>query len=134
MKKILSILSLSLLSSCAVVDAYLMTHYDPNEYGVITAIRAESRQFKDQCDDFGASRSNAAKLAADTQLFMMYSEHIPRNKDLISASQELNVIAKGLADQYAKSDKVSTAFCKIKFTSIETSADKIQTVTAGRPR
>ena len=46
----------------------------------------------------------------------------------------VNDIAKGLADQYAKSDKVSTAFCKIKFTSIETSADKIQTVTAGRPR
>ena len=65
---------------------------------------------------------------------MLYSEHIPRNKDMIDASKSLHEIAKGLSDQYAKSDKVSPAFCRIKFQNIETSADKIQTVVAGRPR
>jgi hypothetical protein len=67
-------------------------------------------------------------------MFMLYSEHIPRNKDLIEASKNLHAIAKGLSDQYIKSEKVSAAFCRIKFQNIETSADKIQTVVAGRPR
>lgn len=134
MKKLLAILLISTLSGCALVDAYLMTKYDPNEYNLITTIRAEAQQFKTQCDDPTASRANANKLSADTQLFVLYSEHIPRNKELISAGQSLNAIAKGLSDQYAKADKVSTVFCKIKFENVETSANKIQGVVAGRPR
>jgi hypothetical protein len=134
MKKLLVSLAVLSLSGCALVDAYLMTKYDPNEYTLITSIRAEAQQFKTQCDDPVVSRANATKLSTDTQLFVLYSEHIPRNKDLISAGQSLNAIAKGLSDQYAKADKVSTAFCKIKFESVETSADKIQGVVAGRPR
>jgi len=133
MKKLLILLSI-MLSGCTVIDAYLMTHYDPNEYSLITSIRSEAMEFKDQCDDAIISKANANKLASDTQLFMLYSEHIPKNKDLIAASQSLNEIAKGLADQYAKVAKISPAFCKIKFSNVETSADKMQTVIAGRPR
>jgi hypothetical protein len=51
----------------------------------------------------------------------MYSEHIPRNKELVESSKDLHAIARGLADQYNKSDKVSTAFCKIKFDTLEKS-------------
>jgi hypothetical protein len=133
MKRIISILALSMLSSCALVDAYLMTHYDPNEYQAITSIRAEAQLFKSQCDDPVLSQANAVKVATDTQYFVLYSEHIPRNDDLISASKDLHAIAQGLADQYSKA-KVSPAFCKIKFTSIETSADRMQTVISRRPR
>jgi hypothetical protein len=132
MKKLALMLSM-LLSGCAVVDAYLMTHYDPNEYKSITEIRAEAQQFKSQCDDATASQINAIKVATDTQYFVLYSEHIPRNDNMISASKDLHIIAQGLADQYSKA-KVSPAFCKIKFTSIETSADRMQTIIAGRPR
>ena len=134
MKKLLPAVMISMLSGCAVVDAYLMTHYDPNEYKLITDIRAEAQLYKSQCDDSIASKTNAIKMANDTQLFVLYSEHIPRNKDLISASNDLHTIAQGLADQYAKFDKVSPGFCKIKFTSIESNADKMQTTIAGRPR
>jgi hypothetical protein len=133
MKYISVILSAVALSGCAVVDAYLMTHYDPNEYKTITEIRAEAQQFKNQCDDAVASQTNAVKVATDTQYFVLYSEHIPRNDNMIAASKDLHDIAQGLADQYSKA-KVSPAFCKIKFTSIETSADRMQTVIAGRPR
>jgi len=133
MKYISVILSAVALSGCAVVDAYLMTHYDPNEYKTITEIRAEAQQFKNQCDDAVASQINAVKVATDTQYFVLYSEHIPRNDNMIAASKDLHDIAQGLADQYSKA-KVSPAFCKIKFTSIETSADRMQTVIAGRPR
>jgi hypothetical protein len=134
MKKIISILALLMLSSCTLVDAYLMTHYDPNEYQAITSIRAEAQLFKSQCDDPIISKANASKLATDTQFFVLYSEHVPRNADLISASNDLNAIAKGLTDQYEKANKVSPAFCKIKFTTVETSADRMQTVISGRPR
>jgi len=133
MKKVLPALFLLTLSSCSVINAYLMTHYDPNEYKTITEIRAEAQQFKNQCDDAIISQANSIKLARDTQYFVLYSEHIPKNEDMISASKDLQSIAQGLADQYAKA-KVSPAFCKIKFTTVETSADRMQTVISGRPR
>jgi hypothetical protein len=133
MKKILIALSLGILQGCTLLDAYLMTNYDPNEYQLITHIRAEARQFKTQCDDANISKFNAGKVAHTTQLFVLYSEHIPRNENLIEASKALNVIAQGLLTQY-QNDKVSPAFCKIKFENIETSADKLQKVIGGRPR
>jgi hypothetical protein len=135
MKKILiaGIFALG-LSGCSVLDAYLMTHYDPNEYKLITDVRAQAQAFKNTCDDQAISKTNANKIAYDTQLFAMYSEHIPRNKELVESSKDLHAIAQGLADQYNKSDKVSPAFCKIKFDTLEKSANKMQTVIAGRPR
>jgi len=133
MKKLL-LLPLMLLSGCTLVDAYLMTHYDPNEYKLITDIRAEAQLAKAQCDDPAASKANAIKVANDTQLFVLYSEHVPRNEQVISASKDLHTIAQGLADQYAKFDRVSPGFCKIKFTSVESNADTMQTIIGKRPR
>jgi hypothetical protein len=134
MKKLIVLIALLPLSGCMLVDAYLMTKYDPNEYSLITNIRAEAQTFKSNCDDSVTSKQNSAKIAYDSKVFALYSEHIPRNKELIKASADLQLISQGLVDQYAKADKVSTAFCKIKFESIEKSAEKIQTVTGGRPR
>jgi hypothetical protein len=111
-----------------------MTKYDPNEYQLITDIRAFAQQSKSQCDDVKVSKENADKIAYDTKRFFLYSEHVPRNQNLVDSSKQLNDIAKGLLDQYIKNEKVSPAFCKIKFESIEKSADRMQTVIAGRPR
>lgn len=134
MKKFIILPLFFMLNGCALIDAYLMTKYDPNEYQLITGIRLQAQQSKEQCNDVSASKNNAIKVSSDTQMFMLYSEHIPRNKDMIEASKNLHDIAKGLSDQYLKTDKVSPAFCRIKFQSVETSADKIQTVISGRPR
>jgi hypothetical protein len=134
MKKILLAVAVSMLSGCAIIDAYLMTKYDPNEYKLISEIRVDASFYKNECNNLLMSPTNAIAIAHKTELFMVYSEHIPRNKDLISASKQLNDIAKGIADQYSKSDKVSPVFCKIKFDTIEKSAEKIQTVIGGRPR
>jgi hypothetical protein len=133
MKKILTAVAITLLSGCSVLDAYLLTHYDPNEYKLITEIRAEAQLFKEQCDDADASKLNAIKLSNDTQLFVLYSEHVPHNDTVISASRDLHTLAQGLADQYNKA-KVSPAFCKIKFTSVETSANRMQQTIGSRPR
>ena len=45
MKKLIAIVSVALLSGCAVLDAYLMT-YDANEYKIITEIRADAQNYK----------------------------------------------------------------------------------------
>jgi hypothetical protein len=112
----------------------MLTGFDNNEYQLVTKIRAEAQTFKTECDDLIKSKNNAIQLTYDTNLFMLYSEHIPHNDDVIDASKSLHDIAEGLSNQYNKSDKVSPMFCKIKFTTVETSADKIQTTVGRRPR
>ena len=134
MKKLIPLLLILILSNCALYDAYTMTPFDANEYKLITDIRAEAQIAKEQCNDVLLSKTNAIKLLNDTQLFVLYSEYIPSNNNVISSSKDLHTIAQGLVDQYAKSDKVSTGFCKIKFTSIESNADIMQKTIAGRPR
>jgi hypothetical protein len=133
MKKILIAALLLAMSGCTLVNSYLMTSYDPNEYQMITNIRFRAQEFKTQCNDANNSSFNARRISQDTRLFVLYSEHIPRNDNLIAAGKALNVIAQGLEDQYNNS-KVSPLFCKIKFESIETSAEKMQTVIGWRPR
>ena len=123
-----------LLSGCSVVDAYLMTKYDPNEYKQVVEIRLVADRYSTQCDDPVASKANANDMALRTQLFELYSQEIPRNKDSYAASQALNEIAQGLAKRYNDGEKVSPLFCKLKFEGIRNSADVIRHVLANRPR
>ena len=123
-----------LLPGCAVVDAYLMTKYDPNEYKIVTDIRLVSEKAAVQCEDANASKVNANQLADKTRLFELYSQEIPRNKDNYAASHALNEIAQGLAKKYNDGEKVSPLFCKLKFEGIRNSADVIRHVLANRPR
>jgi hypothetical protein len=133
MKKLVLIAFISLLSGCAVLDAYLMK-YDTNEYRIITEIRAEAKGYKEECNDPLLSRPNAIAMADKTNLFVMYSQYLPHNKPVITASIELDKIAQGLKTQYTSSAKVSPAFCKIKFQSIETSAESMQKIIGDKPR
>ncbi|NBP02374.1 MAG: hypothetical protein EBU90_20105 [Proteobacteria bacterium] len=122
-----------LLSGCVILDAYLMTKYDANEYKLITDIRAEANRYKEECANLDQSKINAKNIVSQTELFMMYSEHVPRNKDVINASKELHEMSKELYERYNKSN-VSTMFCKIKFDNISSSAKKMQSVIGSRPR
>ena len=131
MKKLL-LLSVVLLQGCAIIDAYLMTHYDPNEYKLITEIRTDAIVYKKDCDNKDVAKSNATNLANKTLLFQNYSEDVPRNKEVIQASKDLNEIAQGLAQRY--SGNVSSAFCKLKLESIEKNAKVMQQTIGGRPR
>jgi hypothetical protein len=133
MKKLLLIPLVVFLQSCAIYDAYMMTHYDPNEYKAITDIRAEAQLYKGQCANEMLSVVNANKLAFDTRAFAMYSENVPRNENVQKASVELDKIAQGLATQY-NTGKVSPMFCKIKFESVEHNADTMQKIIGARPR
>ena len=133
MKRLLIVLAVLSLNGCALYDAYMMTGFDPNEYRIIAEIRTDAYNFKQQCDNKLMSEANAILVADKTQLFEFYEEQIPRNKNGIGASKELNKIAQGLKTAYTKGT-VSPLFCKLKFESIEHSAQTIQHVIGQRPR
>ena len=132
MKRLILITLLS-LNGCALVDAYRMTKYDPNEYRMITEIRYSAQQAKTQCNNTTLSQNNSINLSTQTHIFVLYSEHVPSNDQVIAAANELDAIAQGLSNQYTKAT-VSAAFCRIKFENIETSADYMQKVIGARPR
>ena len=131
MKRLVFLL-VPLLASCAVYDAIMMTGFDPNEYKIITEIRADAGRYKLQCDT-PQSQANARALADKTTLFEIYSEQIPNNKDGYGASKSLNEIAQGLVKRY-DTPPVPAIFCKLKYGSIENSAQVIQHVIGNRPR
>ena len=134
MKYLLIGLALVGLNGCTLVDAYLMTKYDPNEYKIVTEIRNNANSYRLQCGDPVASKTNAVLLADKTKLFQFYSEQIPRNNDGISAAKNLNEITQGLATRYQNGDTVSAVFCKLKFDSVEHSAELMQHVIGNKPR
>lgn len=134
MKNILALLAICLLPGCALIDAYLMTKYDPAEYRIVTEIRADAAKSKTQCEDAVVSKLNAVRVADRTQLFMFYSEHVPRNTNLQKSSMELNKIASGLVELYNQPQPPSLTFCRIKFDSIETNATTMQHIIGNRPR
>jgi hypothetical protein len=133
MKRISLLLSVFLLSGCALWDAYFMAPYDANEYLQVTEIRALAGQYRKQCDNFNQSAINAQAMVNRTDLFEKYSELIPRNDNGYRAARALNEIAQGLNTAYSKGI-VSATFCRLKYNNIEHSAELIQRVTAGRPR
>ena len=133
MKRIVLALTCVLLSSCALLDAYLMAPYDANEYLQITEIRTTAIQHRRQCDNPILAPVNAQAMANRTELYEKYQEQIPRNANGFKAAQALNEITQGLNTAYSKGP-VSLMFCKLKYNNIEHSAELIQRVTAGRPR
>ena len=132
--KRLIILLVPLFTACTLVDAYLMTKYDANEYKLAVEIRSDASRYKTECNDAMLSRANAQAIAQKTQLFEHYSEHIPRNDNGASASRNLNEIAQGLVKRYNSGGPVSTTFCRLKFEGIEIGAVTVQSVLAKRPR
>jgi hypothetical protein len=112
----------------------MMTGFDPSEYRLITEIRADANQYKDQCLNPLLAQTNAKAIAVKTNLFELYSEQIPNNRDSYKASQSLNEIAQGLSKRYDEPTPVPVLFCKLKYNSIESSAKLIQHVIGNRPR
>jgi hypothetical protein len=132
--KILIIITTVVLNGCAVYDAFMMAPYDPNEYKLITEVRVDAEFYRSQCDNPLLAPVNAQTIAAKTNLFEKYQEMIPRNNNGYQAAKALNEITQGLSTQYTKSTSVSTVFCRLKYNTIEKSAESIQRTTAGRPR
>jgi hypothetical protein len=133
MKHILTVAVLMSLTGCStLMDAYLMK-YDPNEYQQISDIRTTAFYGKASCENADQAKQQAEVLSKKTYTFKNYVEYLPHNDKVISASGELDKIAQGLTLQYQKGS-VSNAFCKIKFDSIEKSAEVMQKTIGAKPR
>jgi len=132
-KLVLVLTTATVLSGCALWDAYFMAPYDANEYMLITEIRVDAGQYREQCANPVLAPVNAESMARKTNLYEKYSQQIPRNENGYKSAQALNEIAQGLNVAYGKGT-VSATFCRLKYVSIENSATLIQRVTAGRPR
>lgn len=133
MKRILIAAVLISLTGCStLIDSYLMK-YDPNEYQQISDIRTTAFYGKSSCDNPDQAKQQSEVLSKKTYTFKNYVEYLPHNNKVISASGDLDKIAQGLSAQYQKGT-VSNAFCKIKFDSIEKSAEVMQKTIGAKPR
>jgi hypothetical protein len=132
MRKLLLVLAVTSLTGCAAIDAYLMK-YDVNEYASINDIRTVASLSKDRCDKENDAKMLADAIAVKTFNFQNYTQYLPHNEPTKKAAVELNKIAQGLNAQY-KLGTVSPAFCKVKFESIEKSAETIQKTVGDKPR
>jgi len=130
---VLALITTTALSGCALWEAYMMTPYDPNEYLLITEIRASAAQYKKQCENPILAPVNAQAMANKSDLYEKYVEQIPRNQNGFKTAQALNEITQGLATAYSNGT-VSVTFCRLKYNNIEHSAELIQRVTATKPR
>jgi hypothetical protein len=137
MKKLIILASLFALAGCSTIadlkEAYLMK-YDTNEYQQISDIRTSAYYGKAGCDSFEDSKKSASTISKKTYSFKNYVEHLPYNTRVISSSIELDKIAQGLNDHYQKNEKVSVIFCKLKFESIEKSAEMMQKNIGAKPK
>jgi hypothetical protein len=133
MKRLIALTLPLLLSGCMIVDAFLMTKYDPNEYNAITDIRIKAIRYIEDCDNKEQAKLNAVSMAHAAEYFQVYSQHIPRNDNGYNAAKALNEMAQGLKDRYQKGSASST-FCKVKYKHIKEESEKIQHVIGARPR
>jgi hypothetical protein len=137
MNKLIIPFFVSILAGCAsfsdLKEAYLMK-YDSNEYFQISDIRTSAYYAKQTCSDYNESKKQAESISRKTLTFKNFVQHLPNNSKVINASTNLDGIAQGLKDQYQKNDKVSQIFCKIKFESIETSAETMQKAIGDKPK
>lgn len=133
MKTLTVVLSASLLSGCALIEAYLIK-YDPNEYLQISEIRTTAHLGKSSCDNQEQAKKQSEIIANKTLAFRQFVEYLPHNDKVKNASVDLDKIAQGFKDQYLKNDKVNAMFCKIKFESIEKSAETMQKIIGDKPR
>ena len=93
----------------------------------------DANHYKDACANPLIAQTNAVAMAYKTDLFEIYSEQIPGNDDGYKAAKSLNEIAQGLTRRY-DIPPVPPLFCKLKYSSIESSAKVIQHTLGNRPR
>lgn len=133
MKKYLLALYL-FLPGCAMVDAYFMAHFDPNEYLLVDEIRSVAETSPKLCDD----RDKMNKVVSDMFLaatkLKNYAKDIPNNEKTIILTDELYEEVYKLDKRYDNPDKVSKSYCKTKLSIIEKSSETIQQVLGSKPR
>ena len=139
MKKLLLVVSLVALTGCATIQnsklyrAWNMAKFDNNEYSQINSIRTVA--------NLGAAKCGTPEVVPVVDSlyyksveFKNYSASIPNNEETVKMSGELAEIIKGLNVRYHEKEPVSSAYCTLKFGTIEKNAVTIQNVVGAKPR
>lgn len=130
MKKIALVVLMSLLTGCAVIDAYFMASFDNQEYALINKIRTKAQIAQKSCDKPIDANPQIVEIVNTSIEFRNFTQHIPRNPEAQKMAKQMVE----LSEQLKFDDKTSTVFCKMKLQQVERNADKIQQVLGSKPR
>jgi len=133
-KLIVSLIVISSLSGCALIDAYLMAGYDSNEYAMVNKVRTKAELSVEDCKDPIKSKQNADNLYVTAVELKNFATNIPRNEDTAKLAGNLVELTKQGKEQYVKNPNVSETFCKLKLQQIGRSAEVAQKVIGKKPR
>jgi hypothetical protein len=125
MKKLLVILSVSLITGCSALQDLWVASYDTNEYALVNKIRTIAQTTK-LCDE-----STVKNLYLTTVELKNFSQYLPRNRQ----NNELNAdLLRLVMELYDKEPPIGSAYCKAKLNIIEKTAERIQQVTGSKPK
>jgi hypothetical protein len=125
MKKLLVILSVSLITGCSALQDLWVANYDTNEYALVNKIRTIAQTTK-ICDE-----STVKNLYLTTVELKNFSQYLPRNRQSNELNADLLRLVMGL---YDKEPPIEQVYCKAKLNIIEKTAERIQQVTGSKPK
>lgn len=134
MKRLTIAMAVITISSCAVLDSYLIPKYDPMEYQLITSVSSLAEIGNSQCDNPNSIKKIGNDLLLKATEFKNYTAIIPNNMDSIQMSTNLLAEVKGLSTRYNLDNPASVPYCIEKMTLIEHSAKNIQTVLGAKSK
>lgn len=133
MKKLLALLAVSMLSSCALYDAYFMAKFDMNEYQYITRIRTHSELGLPLCGT-PEVKEHVKYIWVTATEYKNYAQAIPHNENSYELAKTLTTITDEFYKKYQGDTVPSTFYCRAKFTAIQQSSENIQKVIGAKPR
>lgn len=134
MKRIALLLSVYLLSGCALYDAYFMAKYDSNEYAAITQIRTQAEVAQESCVDKKKTEQHISVMFTSATFFKNFAQLRVRNEDTSNIAYNLFLITEQLKKHYEKNETVSVPYCKLKLQQIEKNAITAQKAIGSKPR
>lgn len=133
MKTLIALSIVSLLSGCAIYDAYFMAKFDVNEYQYIARIRTQSQIGVQKCGTPGVVE-NVNAIYSYSQEYKNYAEKIPHNENSFQLASTLIQITEEFYKRYQGDNPPGVAYCRAKFGLIESSSENIQTTLGNKPR
>ena len=122
------------LPGCSLLDAYMMAHYDTNEYGLAVKVKTIAELGVEYCDKTNTSYLNFKDMYEKSVELRNFAKNTPDNPEATKLAQNLVDLSKTGLSLYQKQTEVSPTFCKLKMNQIEKNADKISEVLGRKPR
>jgi hypothetical protein len=111
-----------------------MAKYDTTEYALINSVKTKAELAQENCADKAKVVVSIDDIYAKSLEFKNFTTYIPRNTDAVNMSSKLLQLSKDTKDFYAKNEKVSEVFCKMKLQQIVKASDTIQNTIGSKPR